>query len=46
MTRGTLPMQNLKPNPQWAMLPLFDRTGWKTMAFGEIAENVNERVEL
>jgi restriction endonuclease S subunit len=38
-------LAKLKPNPQWARLPLFDRKGWRTMAFGEFAESVNERVE-
>lgn len=36
---------SLKPNPAWASLPLFDRTGWKRMAFGEFAESVGERAE-
>jgi type I restriction enzyme, S subunit len=35
----------LKPNPDWAKLPLFDRKGWRTMPFGEFAESINERVE-
>lgn len=35
----------LRANPDWAKLPLFDRKGWWTMAFGEFAESVNERVE-
>ncbi len=35
----------LKPNPAWAKLPLFDRTGWKRMAFGEFAESIGERAE-
>ncbi len=32
-------------NPNWAKLPLFNRKGWKRMAFGQFAENVNQRVE-
>lgn len=36
---------NLKANPDWASLPIFDRSGWKTLPFGAFAENVNERVE-
>ncbi|SKA90269.1 type I restriction enzyme, S subunit [Prosthecobacter debontii] len=35
----------LKPNPAWASLSLFERTGWKRMAFGEFAENIGERAE-
>lgn len=43
---ATLPsLANLKSNPAWASLPLFDRTGWKRMAFGEFAESVRERAE-
>lgn len=36
---------NLKPNPAWASLPLFDRAGWKRMAFGEFVESIGERAE-
>jgi hypothetical protein len=32
-------------NPAWASLPLFDRTGWTRMAFGEFAESIGERAE-
>lgn len=35
----------LRPNPAWALLPLFDRTGWKRTAFGEFAESIGERAE-
>lgn len=38
-------LAKLKPNPNWAGLPMFDRKGWKRMAFGHFAESVNERVE-
>ncbi|MEN9285541.1 MAG: hypothetical protein RLZZ179_3034 [Verrucomicrobiota bacterium] len=38
-------MHSLSPNPAWASLPLFDRTGWKRMAFGAFAENIGERAE-
>ncbi len=44
--KATLPsLTNLKPNPAWASLPLFDRTGWKRVAFGEFAESIGERAE-
>lgn len=36
---------SLKPNPDWASLPLFDRKGWKRMAFGVFAESIGERAE-
>ena len=35
----------LMPNPAWASLPLFDRTGWKRIAFAEFAESIGERAE-
>jgi hypothetical protein len=43
---ATLPsMTNLRPNPLWSELSLFDRTGWKRMAFGEFAESIGEPAE-
>jgi restriction endonuclease S subunit len=38
-------LAKLKPNPAWGSLPLFDRTGWRRMAFGMFAESIGERVE-
>ena len=35
----------LRPNPEWAKLPLFDRKNWKRLPFGAFAESVNQRVE-
>lgn len=32
-------------NPSWATLPMFDRTSWKRMAFGEFVENIGDRAE-
>ena len=40
----SLPDQ-LKANPDWASLPLFDRTAWKRVAFGAFAESIGERAE-
>lgn len=34
-----------RPNPDWAALPLFDRTGWRRLKFGSFAISVNEHVE-
>jgi restriction endonuclease S subunit len=45
MTAALPALAKLQPNPQWDKLPLFDRKGWRTMAFGEFAESINERVE-
>lgn len=42
MTAALPALAKLRPNPQWAKLPLFDRKGWKTVRFGEVVENLNE----
>ena len=31
-------------NPDWAKLPIFDRSRWKRLRFGEFAQSVNARV--
>ena len=35
----------LKPNSDWAKLPLFDRKGWKTVRFGEVVRMLKEQVD-
>ena len=35
-------MGGLRPNPDWAKLPLFDRKDWKRVRFGDVVQNVNE----
>lgn len=35
-------VKSVVPNPAWASLPLFDRTGWKRVRFGDVVENCNE----
>ena len=45
MTSALPSLPTLQPNPAWASLPLFDRTGWKRLAFGEFAESIGERAE-
>jgi hypothetical protein len=43
---ATLPsLSNLEPNFAWVTLPLFDRTGWKRVRFGDVVENCNETCE-
>lgn len=42
MSRGLLTLEKLQPNPAWASLPLFDRTGWRRVRFGDVVENCNE----
>ncbi len=32
----------LSPNPDWRSLPLFDRSGWSRVRFGDVVQNVNE----
>jgi restriction endonuclease S subunit len=36
---------DLRPNLDWASLPLFDRTGWTRLPFGAFAESIGERAE-
>lgn len=38
MTAAVPSVPSVVPNPAWATLPIFDRTGWKRMAFGAFAE--------
>jgi len=38
-------LAKFKPNPNWAKLPLFNHKNWSRLRFGDIVENVNERVE-
>lgn len=35
-------LDGLRPDPNWAKLPLFDRKGWKRVRFGDVVENLNE----
>lgn len=37
-------LKTLRVNPDWARLPLFDRTGWTKVRFGDVVENLNETV--
>ncbi len=37
-------LKTLRVNPDWATLPLFDRTGWTKVRFGEVVQNLNETV--
>jgi len=32
----------LRVNPDWAKLPLFDRSKWRRVRFGDVVENLNE----
>ena len=35
-------LAKLKPNPQWARLPLFNRKNWSRVRFADVVENLNE----
>lgn len=38
-------LTTLRVNLDWASLPLFDRTGWTRVRFGDVVQNVNETVD-
>jgi type I restriction enzyme S subunit len=42
MKSVALNLGSLKPNLEWASLPLFDRSGWKRVRFGDVVENCAE----
>lgn len=35
-------LQNISVNPDWAKLPLFDRSTWQRIKFGDVVANVND----
>ena len=43
MTATPIKLANLEPNPYGSFLLLFDRKGWKCMAFGEFAERAKPK---
>jgi type I restriction enzyme S subunit len=45
MSKAMATADQLRPNADWAKLPLFSRKGWARIRFGDVVENVNERVE-
>lgn len=43
---ATLPsLSNLKPNLDWASLPLFDRSKWQRVRFGDVVKQMKEQVD-
>jgi hypothetical protein len=36
-------LANLKPNLEWASLPLLDRTRWKRVRFGDVVEQIKSK---
>ncbi len=45
MNRFSSTLDLLQPNAKWAKLPLFDRKAWKTVRFGDVVDNLNERCD-
>ena len=45
MSRLISSLDQLKPNPNWAKLQLFNRRDWWRYRFWDVVDNVNERVE-
>ena len=43
---ATLPaLEMLRPNPAWAALPLFDRSKWTRVRFGDVVRQMKEEVD-
>lgn len=38
-------LRNIRINPDWAKLPLFDRKGWKRVRFGDVVRVLKEQVD-
>jgi type I restriction enzyme, S subunit len=45
MTFPPLSLDGLRPNPEWAKLPIFDRRGWKRVRFGDVVRQLKEEVD-
>jgi restriction endonuclease S subunit len=45
MTSAFPSLDGLRPNPDWAKLPLFDRKGWKRVRFGDVVRMLKEQVD-
>jgi type I restriction enzyme S subunit len=41
----TLADIEITPNPNWAQLPLFDRSKWETVTFGDVVQCLKEQVD-
>ena len=42
---GSDNISHLQPNPDWTGLPIFDRTGWRRVRFGDVVNVVKETVD-
>ena len=42
---GSNSITRLRPNPDWASLPIFDRRGWKRVRFGDVVKIVKETAD-
>lgn len=38
-------LENLQVNPDWKSLPLFDRSEWTRVRFGDVVQNINETAD-
>lgn len=38
-------LSQLKPNPDWASLPIFDRSKWQRVRFGDVVRQMKEEVD-
>ena len=38
-------LETLRPNPDWAKLPLFDRSNWQRVRFGDVVNVLKEQVD-
>ena len=38
-------LPKLKPNPNWAKLPLFNRKNWTRVRFGDVVKQLKEQVD-
>ena len=45
MTKERSAVRELKPNPDWAALPLFDRSKWERVRFGNVVRMLKEEVD-
>ena len=45
MTTQFASLAELKPNPQWAKLPLFSRKNWTRVRFGDVVRLLKEQVD-
>ena len=45
MSKNLSSLAKLKPNPNWAKLPLFNRKNWTRVRFGDVVRQLKEQVD-